>query len=57
MMHIRGISRRPVKAQSICDDIDNEYQAMLCFLMQLLTQFFLPLSDIKSPSEPETGTE
>ena len=53
-MHIKGISRRPVKAQSICDSIDNEYQAMLCFLLQLLTDFFLPLADIKKPPETET---
>ncbi len=56
MKHVRKISRGPAQAQSgLCDNIDNDYQAMLCFMIQLLTAFFLPLADIKKPEEETTA--
>lgn len=57
MKHARPISMAPSKAQTdgtvaICDDISNDYQAQLCFLVELLTNFFLPLFSIKRNGNP-----
>lgn len=60
MKHLSGISRLPIKAQTegegdgiaICTDISNDYQAQLCFVVELLTSFFLPLFNIKNNGNP-----
>ena len=56
MHHIQRISRPPAKAQDICDNIQSDYQAMMCFLLELLTAFFLPLAQMKDPNTEE-GSE
>lgn len=57
MKHARSITVLPAKAQTdgnvaICNDISNDYQAQLCFLVELLTAFFLPLASIKRGGNP-----
>ncbi len=57
MKHARPLTALPAKAQTgstaaICNDISNDYQAQLCFLVELLTSFFLPLATIKRNGNP-----
>lgn len=53
MSHLKAISRSPASAQSgVCSNITNDYQAILCFILQIMTLFVLPLAQTKSPSEP-----
>lgn len=55
MKHTTLISRRSVRtASSFCDNIESDYQAMLCFMLQVLTGFFLPLANIKKPTDPDS---
>lgn len=56
MRHLTAISRVPKAAQSVnvCSNVSSDFQARLCFLFQILTQFFLPLAEIKAPSEDTT---
>jgi hypothetical protein len=55
MKHTKVITRMPAKAQGgFCDNIESDYQALLCFMLQILTGFFLPLAGIKNPSPPDT---
>lgn len=55
MKHARFITRVPVQAQtSFCTNIESDYQALLCFMLQILTGFFLPLAEIKRPADPES---
>ncbi len=55
MNHLQRISRPPAKAQDICNNIQSDYQAMMCFLINLLTAFFLPLAQLKSPNDGEAA--
>ena len=49
MRHVRTISLRPVQAQTgICEGIESDFQARLCFLLQFLTGFLLPFMQLKS---------
>ncbi len=63
MKRIRPITLMPQKAQQggdFCTNLESDYQAFLCFLLSVLTNFFLPLAEIKKPQEtttPETPTE
>ncbi len=50
MRHVKAISRTPARAQSICDNLDNDYQAFLCFFFEFLVAFILPLVDVKTPT-------
>ncbi len=54
MKHLRSLSQRPALAQStsLCTNIDNDFQAQLCFVFEVLTSFFLPLVQLKQPEEP-----
>lgn len=59
MKHVHRISALPCRAQTdgtsdvaICSDISNDYQAQLCFLVELLTSFFLPLFQLKVSTDP-----
>lgn len=59
MRHISTISRIPGKASTtpgVCTTIGSDFQARLCFLFQLLVQFFLPLAQIKNPTDTGTTT-
>lgn len=52
MKHIGLVSRRPVRAQSdICTGIGSDYQALLCFLVQVLQTVFPSLIDSKTPTQ------
>lgn len=57
MNHIQRISRPPAKAEDICTNIQSDYQALMCFLLDLLTAFFLPLASLKNPQEEPADTE
>lgn len=52
MKHVATISRAPKPAQTttfaICNDIANDFQAQLCFVTELLVNFFLPIYNAKS---------
>jgi hypothetical protein len=58
MKHVHRISALPKRAQTdgtdtaICTDIGNDYQAQLCFLVELLTSFFLPVLQLKVSTDP-----
>lgn len=47
MHHLTPISKTPSKAQSICTNIQSDFQAKLCFTLEYLTAFALPLIDMK----------
>ncbi len=54
MKRIRCITLKPLRAQqstNFCTNIESDYQAFLCFLLSVLTNFFLPLAEIKKPQE------
>ena len=52
MKHVVCISRRPVRAQSdICTGIGSDYQALLCFLIQVLQTIFPSIIDTKTPTQ------
>jgi len=41
----------------VCNSVTSDFQARLCFLFQLLVQFFLPLAQLKKPATTGgTGT-
>ncbi len=59
MKRIERITLNPVKAQqstNFCSNIESDYQAFLCFLLSVLTNFFLPLAEIKKPQETTNTT-
>ncbi len=47
MHHLKSITKTPDKAQSICTDIQSDFQAKLCFTLEYLTAFALPLINMK----------
>lgn len=50
MRHTRSLSRIPARAQvtgGVCENIGSNSQATLCFLLQILVSFFLPVAQIK----------
>jgi len=53
MRHVHAISRIPKAAQTVnvCTNVGSDFQARLCFLFQILTQFFLPLAEVKNPTD------
>lgn len=59
MKRIQCITVKPSKAQQssdFCSNIESDYQAFLCFLLSVLTNFFLPLAEIKKPQETTNTT-
>jgi len=61
MKRIQCITVKPSKAQqgqgsNFCTNIGSDYQAFLCFLLSVLTNFFLPLAEIKKPQETTNTT-
>jgi hypothetical protein len=58
MKHVVCLSKAPAKASTttgICGTVTNDYSALLCFMTQLLTDFFLPLAQLKNPTPPSEG--
>lgn len=54
MRHLRLVSKAPKKAQitGLCgDNIDTDYEATLCFLLNILLGFFLPVVEAKYPGD------
>ena len=44
MKHVSTMSKIPAKAQTgICEEFESDLQVKLCFLIQILTSFILPL--------------
>ncbi len=60
MKRIRRVTNKPLRAQQqgtdFCTNIESDYQAFLCFLLSVLTNFFLPLAEIKKPQETTNTT-
>lgn len=59
MKRVKRITIKPLKAQqgtNFCTNIESDYQAFLCFLLSVLTNFFLPLAEIKKPQETTNAT-
>jgi hypothetical protein len=57
MKHVRTLSQTPAPAQtSLCNAIDNDFQAWLCFALTVLSDIFLPLVQLKQPEDPPAGT-
>lgn len=57
MRHLHTVSRIPSPAQTtpgVCNNVSSDFQARLCFLYQLLVNFFLPLAEVKNPGEDDT---
>jgi hypothetical protein len=62
MRHLGRISALPARAQTegdngaaICNDINNDFQAQLCFFTELLINFFLPVFTLKASINPDAG--
>lgn len=53
--HCVRISRWPDRAD-MCTTIDNDFQAKLCFVVQMLTTFFLPVINLKQPETSPNET-
>jgi len=44
MKHLNMLSKTPVKAQTgLCENFESDLQVKLCFLIQILTEFVLPV--------------
>jgi hypothetical protein len=57
MKHCRQISKNPGLAQvGICTDIVGNSQAVLCFMLEFLTGFLLPVIEIKGPEQRGDNT-
>ena len=56
MRHLRSLSKSPQKAQitGACDSIDTDYEATLCFLLNILVGFILPVVQAKYPSDTQS---
>jgi len=56
MRHVRLVSRKPARAQDlgVCSQPESDFQVQMCVLLQILTAFILPLSQLKSGFDPET---
>jgi hypothetical protein len=55
MRHLVCVSRRPGRAQStLCTNIGNDYQALLCFLLEALQTVFPSFADSKTPTQTES---
>jgi len=55
MKHLSLLSRRPEKAQAaICTGISSDYQALLCFLVEVLQTIFPSIADSKTPTQSDT---
>ncbi|HOK09464.1 MAG TPA: hypothetical protein PLT82_07720 [Candidatus Hydrogenedens sp.] len=63
MKRIKSMTSLPRRAQQqetgggFCTKIESDYQAFLCFLLEVLTGFFLPLAEIKKPQETNNSTQ
>ena len=54
MKHLSPLSRCPERAQSsICTNITSDYQALLCFLVEVLQTIFPSLADAKTPTQTD----
>ncbi len=52
MKHVTLVSRRPARGQTaICSGIGSDYQALLCFLVEVLQTVFPSLIDSKTPTQ------
>jgi len=59
--HLKRTSRPPARAQDdsfqivgLCENVDNSVQAQLCFLLNVLIGFFVPLAELKSEQDDQT---
>lgn len=43
MKHLKVVARKPVLAASLCDNVNSDFAAQLCFVSTLLVQFLLPV--------------
>jgi len=59
MRHLRSISTIPRKAQEtgVCEGIESDFQARLCFMIQFLTSFILPWLELKDGGDNGGETE
>ena len=52
MKHLMLLSRRPDRAQTtFCTTVTSDYQALLCFLIQVLETVFPSIADAKTPTQ------
>ena len=57
MKHLAGITRAPRTAQTsnpLCTSPESDMQVKLCFLISILTDFFLPIFDSKTSDGTDT---
>jgi hypothetical protein len=55
MKHLMPLSRCPEPAQAdICTGISSDYQALLCFLVEVLQTIFPAITDSKTPTQSNT---
>ncbi|MBL7649714.1 MAG: hypothetical protein JNK74_26360 [Candidatus Hydrogenedentes bacterium] len=54
MKHLALLSKRPERAQAdICTSISSDYQALLCFLVEVLQTIFPTLAEAKTPTQSD----
>lgn len=52
MKHLMLLSRRPDRAQTaLCTGITSDYQALLCFLIEVLQTVFPSFAESKTPTQ------
>lgn len=58
MRHLNSLTRlpRPASTPNVCTNVSSDFQARLCFLFELLVNFFLPLAEVKTPTDTTTTT-
>lgn len=55
MKHLAPVSRRPIQAQSdVCTNLQSDYQALLCFVLEVLQTIFPSVIDSKTPTQSDS---
>ena len=56
MRHIHPMTKKPMGAQVTCSSATTEFEAMVCFIMNILTGFILPVIQTKKVEEDPPAT-
>lgn len=58
MKHCQAISRAPRTAASpLCTSPTSDFQVTMCFLLSILTDFFVPVLDIVKGTQDDNTTD
>jgi hypothetical protein len=52
MKHLAPLTKRPPSAQSdVCTNLQSDYQALLCFVLEVLQVIFPSIIESKTPTQ------